>query len=138
MQLKEVVIENFRSIKSLRLPMDGLTVLIGENNIGKSSILEAVRIALTRGFGAKRGGQFSEYDFHLNSAEATPQSADPISIVLHFAEINEDECMGCEACVGACPVEAISMNEGKAVVDAGSCIDCGACVGECPSEAISL
>lgn len=91
MQLKEVVIENFRSIKSLRLPMDGLTVLIGENNIGKSSILEAVRIALTRGFGAKRGGQFSEYDFHLNSAEATPQSADPISIVLHFAEINEDE-----------------------------------------------
>ncbi|MDR0932122.1 MAG: 4Fe-4S binding protein [Victivallales bacterium] len=54
------------------------------------------------------------------------------------AKVDNDKCVGCEACVGACPIEAISMNDGKAAVDAGSCIDCGACVGECPSEAISL
>ena len=54
------------------------------------------------------------------------------------ANVNPEKCVGCEACVGACQVEAISMNDGKAQVDAGTCINCGACVGECPSEAISL
>lgn len=54
------------------------------------------------------------------------------------AKVNNDACCGCETCVGACPVEAISMNDGKANVDASKCIDCGSCVGECPCEAISL
>ena len=53
------------------------------------------------------------------------------------AKVDSSKCVGCEACVGACPVEAIAMKDGKAVVDEGTCIDCGACVGECPAEAIS-
>ena len=53
------------------------------------------------------------------------------------AKVDETKCFGCEACTGACPVEAISMVDGKANVDDGKCIDCGACVGECPAEAIS-
>nr|WP_321502544.1 4Fe-4S binding protein [uncultured Dethiosulfovibrio sp.] len=54
------------------------------------------------------------------------------------ANINKDTCVGCEACVGSCPVEAIAMNDGKACVDEGKCVDCGACVSACPVEAISL
>jgi len=54
------------------------------------------------------------------------------------AKVNADTCTGCEACVGSCPVEAISMKEGKAVVNEDECIDCGACVGECPVEAITM
>ncbi|OQA86539.1 MAG: Ferredoxin [Lentisphaerae bacterium ADurb.Bin242] len=54
------------------------------------------------------------------------------------AKVDSSKCVGCEACVGACPVEAISMKEGKASVDEGTCIDCGACVAECPTEAITL
>jgi len=54
------------------------------------------------------------------------------------AKVNGDTCTGCEACVGSCPVEAISMKEGKAVVNEDECIDCGACVGECPVEAITM
>jgi putative ATP-dependent endonuclease of OLD family len=91
MRLVEVKIENFRGIQSLHLPLDGLTVLIGENNAGKSTVLEAIRLVLTRGFGVRRGGQFSEYDFHLKDAAATPQTAGPISITLHFAEEQENE-----------------------------------------------
>lgn len=54
------------------------------------------------------------------------------------AVVNREECTGCEACVSACPVEAISIVDGKAKVSADDCVDCGACVGECPVEAISL
>jgi putative ATP-dependent endonuclease of OLD family len=91
MKLVEIKLENFRGIRSLHLPLAGLTVLIGENNTGKSTVLEAIRLVLTRGFGSRRAGQFSEYDFHLKDANATPQTAQPIKITLHFAEEQENE-----------------------------------------------
>lgn len=48
-----------------------------------------------------------------------------------------DACIGCGACVGGCPVGALSMNDDNmSVCDEGTCIDCGACVGTCPCEAI--
>ena len=53
------------------------------------------------------------------------------------AKVDEAKCAGCESCVGACPVSAIAMADGKAVVSEGDCIDCGACVGTCPVEAIT-
>jgi putative ATP-dependent endonuclease of OLD family len=90
-KLIEIKIDNFRGIRSLQLLLDKLTVFIGENNAGKSTVLEAIRLVLTRGFGIRRSGQFTEYDFHLKDADATPQSADPISITLHFAEGQENE-----------------------------------------------
>lgn len=47
-------------------------------------------------------------------------------------KINADECIGCGACAGDCPVEAISEADGKFVIDPEKCIDCGACEGNCP------
>ncbi len=38
MKLQDISIKNFRGIRSLDLPLDNLTVLIGENNVGKSTI----------------------------------------------------------------------------------------------------
>ncbi|MBR1739713.1 MAG: 4Fe-4S binding protein [Ruminococcus sp.] len=43
-----------------------------------------------------------------------------------------DECIGCGACMGECPVGAISEADGKCVIDASACLDCGACAGVCP------
>ena len=51
--------------------------------------------------------------------------------------VNEEECTGCETCVGACPAEAISMVDVIAKIDYGECTECGTCVEECPVEAIS-
>ena len=57
----------------------------------------------------------------------------------YFAAIDEDECVGCEACIDRCQMGALTMNdEEKAVVNKDRCIGCGLCVTTCPSEAIKL
>ncbi len=53
------------------------------------------------------------------------------------AVVDADVCVGCEACVGTCPVEAIVMDGGKAKVKADDCIECGSCISTCPCSAIS-
>jgi len=52
-------------------------------------------------------------------------------------KISLDTCVGCAACESVCPVEAIKMVDGKAIVDPDICIDCGSCIPECPVEAIT-
>jgi heterodisulfide reductase subunit A len=49
-----------------------------------------------------------------------------------------DLCDGCEACIPICPVNAISMVEGKAKIDPFQCIGCGACIPICPKGAIDF
>ena len=51
--------------------------------------------------------------------------------------INKEVCIGCGACVGTCPVNAISFNGEKAEINQEICIHCGACAGTCPVGAIS-
>ena len=51
-------------------------------------------------------------------------------------KVDEAKCVGCGACAGACPAEAITV-DGTAKIDAAKCVDCGACEGACPAEAIS-
>ena len=47
-------------------------------------------------------------------------------------------CRGCKKCAVAesCPSKAVSMANGKAVIDAGKCTKCGVCVGKCPFGAV--
>ena len=47
-----------------------------------------------------------------------------------------DDCTNCGACDGVCPVDAISEQGGKHVIDMEECIDCGACDDVCPVDAI--
>ena len=52
--------------------------------------------------------------------------------------IDKDACIGCGACVGGCPVGALSLSdEGYSVCDGDTCIDCGSFVGTCPVSAIT-
>ena len=54
MYLSKVILKNFRKFKYLEVPFkDGLNVLIGENDSGKTTIIDAIRIAL--------GTQSNEY-----------------------------------------------------------------------------
>lgn len=85
MLLKRVRIQNFRGILDLTIEFDDLCVLIGENNAGKTSILDAVRACLTR-TSSRRSSPFSEYDYHLADEVADPSKAAPIQVTLHFEE----------------------------------------------------
>ena len=53
------------------------------------------------------------------------------------AQVDKAKCVGHGNCVPVCPVDAITMEDNKAVVS-DECIECGACVPSCPEEAITL
>ncbi|MFA5479234.1 MAG: 4Fe-4S binding protein [Candidatus Muiribacteriota bacterium] len=54
-------------------------------------------------------------------------------------KIDSSACVGCGACVDACPVDVFKMESDKAVVaNADACVECGACVDACPVSCITL
>lgn len=85
MQIKSLRIRNFRSIKDVELTLGDTTVLIGPNNSGKTAILEAIRIALTRRWG-QRGTGFTEYDVHLCESRQDPKVGEPVQIEIEIEE----------------------------------------------------
>lgn len=82
--LTKVEIVNFRGIKELSLQLDSTTILIGENNTGKSSILRALQSCLSSS--VPKQDQFSEYDYHLTSDSDYPPDSAFIEITLHLDE----------------------------------------------------
>lgn len=85
MKIARLCIRNFRSIRSLDLMLGDNTVFIGQNNGGKSAILDAVRIALTRRWG-QRGTGFTEHDIHRAEEGADPRTLPPVEITLTLEE----------------------------------------------------
>jgi len=51
-------------------------------------------------------------------------------------KVDKDNCTGCEACVDACPADAITMVDDFAVINPDKCTECNACIDACPAEAI--
>lgn len=52
--------------------------------------------------------------------------------------VDEKKCIGCGACTSICPVGAIKLVKGKAVLDTKKCIKCGGCAQFCPATAIDI
>lgn len=48
-RMSHVAISNFRACRSLSLPLESFTPLVGQNNTGKSTILEAIKWGLKPG-----------------------------------------------------------------------------------------
>ncbi|MCP4229369.1 MAG: DUF362 domain-containing protein [bacterium] len=53
-------------------------------------------------------------------------------------EIARDKCTACERCFESCPMDAITMPEGKACIDKKKCIQCLCCHELCDYEAVPL
>ena len=90
MFLKRIDIANFRGIRNLTLNLGETTILIGENNTGKSTVLKALEFCLSRTL-TPRGNMFAEYDYHLPQEDSQPAESEPIEFALHFAERAESE-----------------------------------------------
>ena len=50
--------------------------------------------------------------------------------------INKEMCTGCQTCVDECPVGAIFMENGTAVITDDGCIRCAHCHDICPEDAV--
>jgi len=51
---------------------------------------------------------------------------------------DQEACTGCGACEDRCPMDALSMDEEKALFKPERCIGCGLCTTTCPGEALAL
>ncbi len=56
----------------------------------------------------------------------------------YYAQVDGEECTGCETCLDRCQMEAIDIVEEKAVINLKRCIGCGLCVSTCPTDAVRL
>jgi putative ATP-dependent endonuclease of OLD family len=90
MYLAKLMIKNFRGIKDVMLTFNkGLNVLIGENNSGKTAIIDALRVCLSYG-NQRREIYISESDFYINRNSIDDDSTE-IEFHLHFdIEIPEE------------------------------------------------
>jgi putative ATP-dependent endonuclease of OLD family len=89
MLLRSVRIENFRALRYAKICFDATTVLIGENDCGRSSVMEAVALALGWNSGES---EFRFKPFHVHRSEqASPSGARLVSISLEFCESTEGE-----------------------------------------------
>jgi len=53
-----------------------------------------------------------------------------------IADVDENICIGCEACISICPNKALKMKDGVALVMEPFCNGCGFCIYGCGEEAI--
>jgi putative ATP-dependent endonuclease of OLD family len=88
MFLSSIQIENYRAIRKAKVTFSNTTVIIGENECGKSSVFEAIQIVLNPQF-KKSFPVFHSYHYHYQHGENSP--ADPVRIVLLFKERFKNE-----------------------------------------------
>ncbi|MEO0249855.1 MAG: 4Fe-4S binding protein [candidate division WOR-3 bacterium] len=73
----------------------------------------------------------------LRSLKRDPRPASVVASPFH-ASLNVDTCSGCGTCIERCQMEAIRLDEDKAVLNLDRCIGCGLCVSRCPTNSLSL
>ncbi len=87
MQIEHIEISGFRGIRRLSLTFGELTTLIGENTWGKSSLLDALTVALPADGNLY---QFEMQDFHVDYAIAHPQTQH-LQIIITFTPATPGE-----------------------------------------------
>lgn len=73
----------------------------------------------------------------LRTVKRHPKPASVVSSAF-VATSTPETCEGCGVCVERCQMDALRMEEDKAVLDVDRCIGCGLCVSTCPSGTLTL
>lgn len=104
MFLKKLIIKNFRCIKNITIDFQkGLNLIIGENNTGKTAIIDALRLALSIGLPQREiyltnedfyidqyGRKTNEIEFHLTFSDVSDEQQ---GIFYEMLAVNKDENM---------------------------------------------
>lgn len=90
MYLSKICIRNFRNLESLEANLSpGLNVIVGENNVGKTNLLDALRVALGSAWNNSEPIRLTKEDFHRCSDVSIIDRS--IKIDLIFSELSEEE-----------------------------------------------
>lgn len=73
----------------------------------------------------------------LGMLKAIPKPAEYIASN-YTASVSTEDCVGCTICEKKCPMDAIKIENKKAVIIENRCIGCGVCTAACPKEALEL
>ena len=114
--------------------MKEIVVISGKGGTGKTSVTASFAVL---------GGEdvvvadcdVDAADMHLLMQPDFAQSEDFYSGEL--AHIHQDECIQCRKCADVCRFDAISVIDGKYIVDSLNCEGCGYCARVCPTDAIT-
>ena len=90
MKLREIKVKNFRNLVDISMPIGDTTILVGENNSGKTSFIDALKIALPYNINTRKP-PFDEYDYHMSKPEDRPETSPGIVIELWFREDTPNE-----------------------------------------------
>ena len=55
-----------------------------------------------------------------------------------YIRVDREKCVGCGMCAGTCAQNAITIENGAAVIDQNACVLCRICLDSCPLSALSL
>jgi putative ATP-dependent endonuclease of the OLD family len=90
MYISRIEIENFRGIRSAKIDITETTVLIGENDSGKSTLLDAISLVLSPAY-ENKPLTFKFRDFYLISRNGAYFPAGALRICISFRERTPDE-----------------------------------------------
>lgn len=84
MQIKKVYIENFKSFKKLEIALNsGINIIVGNNEAGKSTILEAIHLALTGLLNGKYlKNDLTEYLFNVECIQEYLKNPETLPYIL--------------------------------------------------------
>jgi putative ATP-dependent endonuclease of OLD family len=90
MQIAQLSIKNFRGIANAKLALPSQGVLIGDNNSGKSSVLEAVDLVLGPDR-INRASAIDEHDFHAGRYMDSEGKPVPIEIEAIVVDLSKEQ-----------------------------------------------
>ena len=98
MPITRVIIENFKGLSRTELEFrDGLNIIVGDNEVGKSTVLEAINLGLTRQLNRRDiRNELHPFLFHQNTVKSYIQKMgrgekqDPPAILIEIYFANED------------------------------------------------
>lgn len=90
MRIAQLTIKNFRGIAAAELKFEGHTVLIGDNNSGKSSVMEAIDLVLGPDR-LSRAAPIDEHDFYASRYLDNDGQPVPIQVELIIVDLSPEQ-----------------------------------------------